>query len=155
MKKEHWRKGTVFLALTVFLVSLTAFGLAAGFSSQTNSTIIPEYSETEMITAALSISKGTATCSGSLVPSAEQSCSLKMKLYMKSGSSWLLVKSWSTSSSGGKSARLSKTCTVDHGSYKESVKVKLLVRVRPLLAARSPGNFLHYTLFLRLCGCKS
>lgn len=118
MKKEHWRKGIVFLALTVFLVSLTAFGLAAGFSSQTNSTIIPEYSETEMITAALSISKGTATCSGSLVPSAEQSCSLKMKLYMKSGSSWLLVKSWSTSSSGGKSARLSKTCTVDHGSYK-------------------------------------
>ena len=118
MEIEHWMKGTVFLTLMLFLVLLTTLGLAAGFSSQTNPPITLEYSQTETITAALSISKGTATCSGSLVPSDEQSCSLKMKLYMKSGNSWLLVKSWSTSSSGGKSARLTKTCTVGHGSYK-------------------------------------
>ena len=76
------------------------------------------YSETERIYASLSISGGLATCSGRVVPTNTQSCTLLMKLYKLYGSIWVTQFSWSTSASGGNAANLSHTVSVGNGTYK-------------------------------------
>ena len=81
--------------------------------------LVPEgYSETAQIYAGLSISGGLATCSGQLIPTNTQQCNLVLKLYKLYGSVWVTQLSWSASASDGNVANISRTVSVNHGTYK-------------------------------------
>ena len=106
--------------VTLLLFALLAGGLLLGvYAEEADEPLMPdEYSQTERIYAGLSIVSGNATCTGRLDPSGTQSCTLEMKLFVKNGSSWIKVQAWSASATGGNSAGLVETISVNHGTYK-------------------------------------
>lgn len=77
-----------------------------------------QYVKTQRITATLTLQNGVANCKGKLCPRDGQDCSITVTLYKKNGSSWNLVQSWSVNASGGAYAIVSKTCSVEPGTYK-------------------------------------
>lgn len=110
------KKGILFVTV-IILSCVLLFAASAG--EEVQEPFEPdEYTETERITAGLSIAGGTATCSGRVVPTDTQSCSLEMKLYKKNGNSWTTIHTWNTSATGGNYADLNCTISVNHGTYK-------------------------------------
>ena len=99
------------------LLSLTLLPTAA-FAAHSENAELFRYEETRRVRATLSLSGNIATCSGYVIPSGDQDCSITVTLYKKSGSDWEKVKSWSDSAADGAKASVSKTRTVSRGTYK-------------------------------------
>ena len=112
-------KGMTRKLFIVVMVMLLFFNSIDGLGESMEKDNEPlRYSKTMNINASLSISGGTANCSGWVTPYGTYSCSLTLSLYQQNGSSWSLVDSWSTSATGGETASISRSVSVGSGTYK-------------------------------------
>jgi hypothetical protein len=74
------------------------------------------YVSTNYISANLSISGGTAECSGLIIPASDCSASIRVVLYRSAdGSSWSQVASWSGSAGDGETATSGGSKTLSSG----------------------------------------
>lgn len=114
MKAEVMKRRCLVIVMMLLICAIAA---ACGESSE-NGNGPMRYSKTMNIDASLSISGGTANCSGWVTPYGAYDCSLTVSLYQQNGTSWLLVCSWSTSATGGETAAISRPVSVSSGTYK-------------------------------------
>ena len=106
-------KKLVFVALTMLLLLMTV-----SFSAHAEDDIQLCYTLTSDISAALSISGGTATCSGTISMRSGSSASMTMKLHQKVDNKWTTIATWTTSGKAP-TVSLSKTKSVSKGySYR-------------------------------------
>ena len=106
-------KKLVFVALTMLLLLMTV-----SFSAHAEDDIQLCYTLTSDISAALSISGGTATCSGTISMRSGSSASMTMKLQQKVDNKWTTIATWTTSGKAP-TVSLSKTKSVSKGySYR-------------------------------------
>ena len=100
-----------YLAIVISLILLISF------MQITNSyceIVYPMYNETSFITADITISSGTASCFGIIVPISPSKTSVEVCLYKKTGWTWHIIASWFESNSNGSSVA-EGTCSVDAG----------------------------------------
>lgn len=106
------------LGVGVFvLIGIVAL-LSTSLASESEKISLQRYTETRRIYANLSISGGTASCSGYVLPNGTQDCSLVVTLYRLDGGDWHFVTSWSDSATGGARAAVSASYGVEAGTYK-------------------------------------
>lgn len=105
------------LVLATFLLTLLGASVAMAELYQARA-----YQYTDAITGNLSLSGGTAYCSGSVDPKGTYSASVTLNLYRQNGSSWTYITSWSGSATGGAKANASGSIYVGSGTYKLVVK---------------------------------
>ena len=105
-------KKLIFVALTMLLLLMTvSFLLMQKMTFNC-------YTLTSDISAALSISGGTATCSGTISMRSGSSASMTMKLQQKVDNKWTTIATWTTSGKAP-TVSLSKTKSVSKGySYR-------------------------------------
>lgn len=92
--------------------------VSTSHASEADTIGLRRYSETRRIYASLSISGGTATCSGYVLPNGNQDCSLVVTLYRLEEGDWRFVKSWTDSATGGARASVNASHSVGAGTYK-------------------------------------
>ena len=85
-------KKLVFVVLTTSLLLMMVL-----FSAYAEDGIQPCYTLTSDVSAALSISGGTATCSGKILMRSGSSASMTMKLQQKVDNKWTTIATWTTS----------------------------------------------------------
>ena len=107
------------LALTVCLLLIGCIGTIECLAAVIPPEIEPQYDLTLSTRAGLTISdSGVASCSGTIRANATTSkVTITLRLYKKSGSSWLIIKSWSKTDQLFKGS-ISETYTVSAGTYK-------------------------------------
>ncbi len=105
------KKGLVFTLVLALLLSVVAASMAE-FGE-----IVPMYDHTNMISAALSINSGVATCQGLVRPLSNQGkASIVVCLQRKNGTSWATIALWSATASGfGRTASVEGTKAVSGG----------------------------------------
>ena len=92
--------------------------MTVSFSAHAEDDIQLCYTLTSDISAALSISGGTATCSGKILMRSGSSASMTMKLQQKVDNKWTTIATWTTSGKAP-SVSLSKSKSVSKGySYR-------------------------------------
>ncbi|MBP3541138.1 MAG: hypothetical protein J6K72_04895 [Clostridia bacterium] len=111
------KKTLATLALAVFLLTLLGASVAMADLYTTRA-----YQYTDSISASLSVTGGTAYCSGSVDPTGTYSASVTLNLYRQNGSSWTYITSWSGSATGGAKASASGNIYVGSGTFKLVVK---------------------------------
>lgn len=127
-------KKLVFVALTMLLLLMTV-----SFSAHAEDDIQLCYTLTSDISAALSISGGTATCSGTISMRSGSSASMTMKLQQKVDNKWTTIATWTTSGKAP-TVSLSKTKSVSKGySYRVYVSgtVKMMLNRQKRLAKQA------------------
>lgn len=112
---------TVFTGI-IFLLLLTTFVLSANAEQVVRMRMPPKYSlmydHTATIQAKLSFDGNTANCKGTILPSDSLDVTIMVSLYKQNGTSWTLLESWTSSSTGGVVASASGARTVGAGTYK-------------------------------------
>ena len=101
------KKYQVFLSLLLVLVLV---------SSLASASIL--YTYTSSITAKLCFGGSMAYCSGTVTPSGAYDTSITVRLFRQDGNSWIFVKSWSGSATGGHTAAAGGSISVASGTYK-------------------------------------
>lgn len=92
-----------------------------GISAFASDDVMPCYTYTSTVSASLSISSGTATAKGSIVPYNSRPTSVKVQLQRYSDGQWSTISTWKDSDTGGvSSAGGTKTVTSGY-SYRTFV----------------------------------
>lgn len=104
------------VAVCVLIGMVALFRTSLANEAETMS--LQRYTETRRIYASLSISGGTASCSGYVLPNGTQDCSVVVTLYRLDEGGWYFVTSWSDSATGGARAAVSASYSVGEGTYK-------------------------------------
>ena len=105
-------KKLVFVALTMLLLLMTV-----SFSAHAEDDIQLYYTLTSDISAALSISGGTATCSGTISMRSGSSASMTMKLQQKVDNKWTTIATWTTSGKAPTVSLSKMICTQFSGHW--------------------------------------
>lgn len=113
------------LMLAVSYGSMCSLSFAA--ANKPEDVVSPQYTYTRKVVAQLSIdNSGRATCTGKVgVYDKDSTVALTVKLLKKDGRSWTRIKSWSDSGSGNIDFSLSRSYTVEQGTYMVSVSGKI------------------------------
>lgn len=106
-------------ALTVCILLMGCIGTIECLAAVIPPEIEPQYDLTLSTRAGLTISdSGVASCSGTIRANATTSqVNITLRLYKKSGSSWLIIKTWTKTDQPFKGS-ISETYNVGAGTYK-------------------------------------